>query len=66
MSRKEVLMMVFSFLVGMLVMTLFYILVEVKKPATTIKKVCNDGWTYEEKDGKIVETYVPELDTCKK
>lgn len=31
------------------------------------KKVhlCNDGWSYQTKDGKLYETYVEELDTCK-
>lgn len=66
MNRKEVLIAVFGFLAGMVVMTFFYVLVEIKKPAPVTKKICNDGWTYEEKDGKIVETYLPANDTCKK
>lgn len=40
------------------------LVIQASQPAPRV--LCNDGWTRGTIDGKIVETYLPENDTCKK
>lgn len=66
MTSREFWFGFFGLLIGATVTALVFLAIEAKSPVTMFKTACNDGWHIEEKDGKIVETYMPELDTCKR
>lgn len=66
MNKMDIATGVIIMLIGMAVATLGFILIQVHTPAKQKIEGCNDGWSYETIDGKIVETYIPVNDTCKK
>lgn len=70
MNKQDIITGVILILIGAAIATLAFVLIQVHSPAekSPAEKVtlCNDGWTREEVDGKIVETYLPAEDTCKK
>ncbi len=58
--------LVIIILIIAVIVSLGFMISQILKPATKKLELCNDGWSYQNEDGKIYETYVPELDTCKK
>lgn len=66
MKKEGIVTGVVLILFGAAVAVVGFILIQMHTPAKEKVQLCNDGWSYETKDGRIVETYVPELDTCKK
>lgn len=66
MNKQDIFTGVLFVLVGAAVAVVGFILIQMHTPAKEKVQLCNDGWSYENKDGRIYETYVPELDTCKK
>lgn len=65
MSKDNIFTGVVLVLIGVAIAVVAVILIQIHSPAPQIK-LCNDGWTRQEIDGKIVETYLPAEDTCKK
>lgn len=65
MNKQDIITGVIFILIGVAIATLAFVLIQIHSPAKKIE-LCNDGWTREEVDGKIVETYLPAEDTCKK
>ena len=51
-------------LIGAALAILMVILIQVHTPKEKIQ-LCNDGWSRQEENGRIYETYIPENDTCK-
>ena len=52
-------------LIGVAFALVMFIVIQMHTPTEKIQ-LCNDGWSRQEKDGRIYETYLPENDTCKK
>ena len=65
MNKQDIITGVIFILIGVAIATLAFVLIQIHSPAKKVE-LCNDGWTREEVDGKIVETYLPAEDTCKK
>lgn len=64
MRKQDILTALILVFIGAAIAMVMAVIIEAHKPPT--RHVCNDGWTREEVDGKIVETYLPDNDTCKK
>lgn len=67
-SKKEELDIptgVILILIGVAFAIVMVIIIQMHAPVQK-QTLCNDGWSRETKDGRMYETYVPELDTCKK
>lgn len=52
-------------LIGVAFAIVMVIIIQMHAPTEKIQ-LCNDGWSRQEKDGRIYETYIPENDTCSK
>lgn len=51
-------------LIGVAFALVMFIIIQMHAPTEKIQ-LCNDGWSKQEKDGRMYETYIPENDTCK-
>lgn len=65
MNKQDIVTGVILILIGVAMAILTFVFIQVHSPAKKVQ-LCNDGWTRETVDGKIVETYLPDEDTCKK
>lgn len=66
-SKKEELDIptgVILILIGVAFALVMFIIIQMHAPTEKIQ-LCNDGWSRQEKDGRMYETYIPENDTCK-
>ena len=64
-NREDILTGVVLILIGAAFAIVMVIVIQMHAPTEKIQ-LCNDGWSRQEKDGRIYETYLPENDTCKK
>lgn len=62
--REDILTGVVLILIGVAFAIVMVIIIQMHAPTEKIQ-LCNDGWSKQEKDGRVYETYVPENDTCK-
>lgn len=65
-DKDKVFTCVLCILLGVALSVLLCIIIAIHSPAQKKVELCNDGWTREEKGGRIYETYLEENDTCKK
>ena len=65
-KKEDIVTGVVLILIGVAFAVVGFILIQLHTPAKQKIEGCNDGWSYETIDGKIVETYIPVNDTCKK
>ena len=63
-KREDILTGVVLILIGAAFAIVMVIIIQIHAPTEKIQ-LCNDGWSKQEKDGRIYETYLPENDTCK-
>lgn len=66
MKKEDIITRVIMILIGVAIAVIGFILIQMHAPAKQKVQLCNDGWSYEENDGRIYETYIPENDTCRK
>lgn len=66
MKRQDILTCALLILIGVAMAIVAFVLIEVHQPPRKTVKTCNDGWSIQEENGKIYESYIPENDTCKK
>lgn len=64
-TRIDIITGVIFILMGAAFTVVLSIIIQSRAPKEKIE-LCKDGWSREEKDGRIYETYIPENDTCKK
>ncbi len=64
-NREDILTGVVLILIGAAFAVVMFIILQMHAPTEKIQ-LCDDGWSKQEKDGRIYETYIPENDTCKK
>lgn len=63
-NREDILTGVVLILIGAAFAIVMFITIQMHAPTEKIQ-LCNDGWSRQEKDGRIYETYIPENDTCR-
>ena len=63
-KKEDILSGVVLILIGAAFAIVMFIIIQMHAPTEKIQ-LCNDGWSKQEKDGRVYETYVPENDTCK-
>lgn len=64
-KKEDILSGVVLILIGAAFAIVMFITIQIHTPTEKIQ-LCNDGWSRQEQDGRIYETYIPENDTCKK
>lgn len=64
-EKYDLLTVAIIFLIGVAVAIVVAVLISAHKPIQ-YKAKCNDGWSTQEKDGKVYRTYVPAMDDCNK
>lgn len=63
-TRIDIITGVIFILMGAALTVVLSIIIQSRAPKEKIE-LCKDGWSREEKDGRIYETYIPENDTCR-
>ena len=63
-TREDIITGVILILIGAAFAIVMFITIQMHTPTEKIQ-LCGDGWSREEKDGRIYETYIPENDTCR-
>lgn len=63
-SSEDIVTWVVMVLVGAAFAIVMFIAIQMHTPGEKIQ-LCSDGWSRQENDGRIYETYIPENDTCK-
>lgn len=64
-NREDILTVVVLILIGAAFAVVMFIILQMHAPTEKIE-LCQDGWSRQEENGRIFETYIPENDTCKK
>lgn len=66
MNKQDIFTGVLFVLVGAAAAIVGFILIQISVPVKEKVELCKDGWSYQNKDGRIQEVYNPEEDTCRK
>lgn len=64
MNKEKVFNGVIWILIGVAMAIVFLIIIMMHTPVQQVES-CKDGWSTQEKDGKVYKTYIEESDTCK-
>lgn len=64
-KKEDILSGVVLILIGAALAIVMVIVIQMHAPTEKIE-LCQDGWSRQEENGRIFETYIPENDTCKK
>lgn len=63
-NREDILTGVVLILIGAAFAVVMFIILQMHAPTEKIE-LCKDGWSRQEENGRIYETYIPENDTCR-
>lgn len=63
-NREDILTGVVLILIGAAFAVVMFIILQMHAPTEKIQ-LCEDGWSRQEENGRIYETYIPENDTCR-
>ena len=63
-NREDILTGVVFILIGAAFAVVMFIILQMHAPTEKIE-LCKDGWSKQEENGRIYETYIPENDTCR-